>query len=405
MGSLANTDVTLPDAVVPKRESSVERYSSSSASTPEPTDDAGGDDGHLSKEPAPAPKRKGGRKPIYATSEERKQRNRQAQAAFRERRTEYIKQLETTIQHHEETLQNLQQSHRAAADECLMLRYKNSLLERILLEKGIDVQAELALKGSPTLRPHRAPPMTGQASPMQKAMLSRQQARPRTSMAPPIQTVNHPPHIGGARNFAGSPTAQPTPPSQHSSPSTARSPGFALQGGMTSPAMEMATQQPQQQLQGRILPPPHRSSFLAQPRQQGHPMSGQSTSQVYPPRTQQESYYPASFQKHYTQLGKLTQQEYDAQASIMDDMDGDDVDTDSFIPNFRLPPTTTTASMSMAMQASPPTTTSAASDGGGSGGGLVIDPYDPMLDADPFGLTASMHFPNPYPYPPTHTRR
>jgi len=73
---------------------------------------------------------------IYATSEERKQRNRQAQAAFRERRTEYIKQLENTIKHHEETLQTLQQSHRNAADECLMLRYKNSLLERILLEKG-----------------------------------------------------------------------------------------------------------------------------------------------------------------------------------------------------------------------------------------------------------------------------
>merc|ERR1712058_207596 len=117
-----------------------------------------------SQDTAPAPKRKGGRKPIYATSEERKQRNRQAQAAFRERRTEYIKQLETTIQRHEETLQTLQQSHRAAADECLMLRYKNSLLERILLEKGIDVQAELALKGSPNLRPHRAPPITGQAS-------------------------------------------------------------------------------------------------------------------------------------------------------------------------------------------------------------------------------------------------
>lgn len=73
---------------------------------------------------------------IYATSEERKQRNRQAQAAFRERRTEYIKQLEATIKQHEDALQSLQQSHRSAADECLMLRYKNSLLERILLEKG-----------------------------------------------------------------------------------------------------------------------------------------------------------------------------------------------------------------------------------------------------------------------------
>lgn len=74
---------------------------------------------------------------IYATSEERKQRNRQAQAAFRERRTEYIKQLEATIKQNEETLGTLQQSHRSAADECLMLRYKNSLLERILLEKGM----------------------------------------------------------------------------------------------------------------------------------------------------------------------------------------------------------------------------------------------------------------------------
>lgn len=73
---------------------------------------------------------------IYATSEERKQRNRQAQAAFRERRTEYIKQLEEAIRVHESNLHNLQAAHRTAADECLMLRYKNSLLERILLEKG-----------------------------------------------------------------------------------------------------------------------------------------------------------------------------------------------------------------------------------------------------------------------------
>lgn len=97
-----------------------------------------------------------------------------------------------------------------------------------------------------------------------------------------------------------------------------------------------------------------------------------------------------------------TEQEYDAQADLMDDMDGDDVDTDSFIPNFRLPPTTANT-MQMGMQASPPMTTSAASDGGS--GNMLIDPYDPMLDADPFGLTASMHFPNPYTYPPTQPRR
>lgn len=99
-----------------------------------------------------------------------------------------------------------------------------------------------------------------------------------------------------------------------------------------------------------------------------------------------------------------TEQEYDAQADMMDDLDGtaDDVDTDSFIPNFRLPPTTSTG-MSMGMQASPPMTTSGVSDG--SGVGSFIDPYDPMLDADPFGLTASMHFPSQFSYPPVQHRR
>jgi len=94
---------------------------------------------------------------IYATSEERKQRNRAAQAAFRERRTEYIKQLETTIKHHEEALQSLQQSHRSAADECLMLRYKNSLLERILLEKGTLFMPLYPLRLEFTFPLHRLP--------------------------------------------------------------------------------------------------------------------------------------------------------------------------------------------------------------------------------------------------------
>lgn len=160
MGSVAISDVTFsnapgatgPDHVVPKLEPDHDGYDSPSASSSEPDHEAEDGFDKVPVDPPPPPKRKGGRKPvcttppsasrsclqsqIYATSEERKQRNRQAQAAFRERRTEYIKQLETTIQHHEETLQSLQQSHRQAADECLMLRYKNSLLERILLEKG-----------------------------------------------------------------------------------------------------------------------------------------------------------------------------------------------------------------------------------------------------------------------------
>ena len=87
-----------------------------------------------------------------------------------------------------------------------------------------------------------------------------------------------------------------------------------------------------------------------------------------------------------------TEQEYDAQPDMLDDIDGDEADAESFIPNFRLPPSTNAQG---GMQLSPPMTTSASSDGGGMGLS-GIDPYDPMLDADPFGLTASMHFPNPF---------
>ena len=34
----------------------------------------------------------------------------------------------------------------------------------------------------------------------------------------------------------------------------------------------------------------------------------------------------------------------------------------------------------------------------------MIDPNDPMLDADPFGLSASMHYPTSYSFEPPHQR-
>ncbi|TGJ83396.1 hypothetical protein E0Z10_g5370 [Xylaria hypoxylon] len=179
-------DIVMSDKMsIDKHEQSQEQSDESVASTP----DNGG-------EPTPAPqdaqpvKRKGGRKPIYATSEERKQRNRQAQAAFRERRTEYIKQLEDTIRVHESNLTNLQAAHRSAAEECLMLRYKNSLLERILLEKGIDVQAELQAKtGSPNLGPTHMPQNMMQPPPIQRAILNRHHnsRRSASSIAPKLE--------------------------------------------------------------------------------------------------------------------------------------------------------------------------------------------------------------------------
>lgn len=70
------------------------------------------------------------------TEEARKQRNRDAQAAFRERRIEYIKELEERVKAYSARLRAVEAKRTDSADECLMLRYKNSLLERILLHKG-----------------------------------------------------------------------------------------------------------------------------------------------------------------------------------------------------------------------------------------------------------------------------
>jgi hypothetical protein len=249
-------------------------------------------------------KRKGGRKPIYATSEERKQRNRQAQAAFRERRTEYIKQLEETIRVHETNLHNLQTAHRSAADECLMLRYKNSLLERILLEKGIDVQAELRAKtGSPHLGPTHMQQNMAQPPTVQRAIMNRhhQARRSNSSIAPKLEP--------GAP--MQSPQSRPTPSSHVSSP-TSNSPGFTNQGVMTPPASDSQMQfQQHQRLQPAKPQPPH---GLPNPGLMGNTGIGSSIG----PKGQGNggtgvtggapaAYYPSPvFHSHIEQLGKLS---------------------------------------------------------------------------------------------------
>ncbi|CAG8983739.1 hypothetical protein HYALB_00009835 [Hymenoscyphus albidus] len=262
-------------------------------------------------------KRKGGRKPIYATSEERKQRNRQAQAAFRERRTEYIKQLEETIRVHETNLHNLQTAHRSAADECLMLRYKNSLLERILLEKGIDVQAELRAKtGSPHLGPTHMPQNMAQAPTVQRAIMNRhhQARRSQSSIAPKLEP--------GAP--LQSPQSRPTPSSHASSP-TAISPGFHNPGVMTPPGSDSQMQFHQQQhhQQQRLQAPQAAKQPINQGNQglpgHGGLLGNQGVDAPLAPKgprgggthtggTPAAAAYFASpnFQNHYEQLGKLT---------------------------------------------------------------------------------------------------
>ncbi|MCJ1250111.1 hypothetical protein MMC30_007337 [Trapelia coarctata] len=79
----------------------------------------------------------------HVTAKERKQANTRAQSKLRERRTEYIGQLEKAVKDRNETLQNEQQNYRSTTNDLLMLRYSQSFLERVLFEKGVNVKAEL----------------------------------------------------------------------------------------------------------------------------------------------------------------------------------------------------------------------------------------------------------------------
>lgn len=88
---------------------------------------------------------------------------------------------------------------------------------------------------------------------------------------------------------------------------------------------------------------------------------------------------------------------------MLDEPDVDEtVDVDTFVPDFTQA-ANTNPSHAIGLQGQPPMDQpflSSTGDGGGNSfvasAGPNFDPFDPMLDADPFGLTASMHFPTPY---------
>ncbi|KAI0131622.1 hypothetical protein F4776DRAFT_151434 [Hypoxylon sp. NC0597] len=326
-------------------------------------------------------KRKGGRKPIYATSEERKQRNRQAQAAFRERRTEYIKQLEETIKAHESNLASLQAAHRSAADECLMLRYKNSLLERILLEKGIDVQAELHAKtGSPNLGPTHMPQNMVQPPPMPRAILNRHHhaRRSGSSIAPKLEPgVTSLSQPTGVQQSLASPKTRPTPPSHAASP-TNPTPSFGNQA-TASPAPSDHTSMPRQQMMQQHSGGPRPTAF----------------------------YPTSSFQNHFQQL----EQEYDAPTDMMDEPEPDTPGPGPYPSTFQVP-----QQHGMSVQPAttgPPGQPSMASGGQGNqaqtqtqgqGYPSMTQLLDPALDWDPFGLSASMAFPTQFSFDTSNMR-
>lgn len=99
-----------------------------------------------------------------------------------------------------------------------------------------------------------------------------------------------------------------------------------------------------------------------------------------------------------------TEQEYDAQADMLDEENPEEmIDTENYVSNFNRPPIPN-AYHSMGLQGQPPMGDAGSSQTNDPTGPVFgaanqpFDPYDPMLDADPFGLTASMHFPTPFNY-------
>ncbi|KAL2813503.1 hypothetical protein BDW59DRAFT_30900 [Aspergillus cavernicola] len=394
--SHSNHNDMVMDRVAPKSEPLAEGSISSAVSTPDPEGDV------LIQDVAQTQKRKGGRKPIYATSEERKQRNRQAQAAFRERRTEYIRQLESTIKRNEDSLQTLQQNHRTAADECLMLRYKNSLLERILLEKGIDVQAELRLKTGSSSGPGKPSPISTKAPSLQQAAISRSSAQRHPSGLAPKEPFSVPQSRDGGFGIP-SPQFQATPPSHVSSPSHTKSPGYGFQGAISPAGVDPQAQHARSQMisHSRNISQTSPPMSIGQP-EPTDPKSAVPAGMGSRGSRLPSTYYPSPFQKHYDQL----EQEYDAQADMIDDEHESSVTASPFVPGYNAAGSVQNASHSINSHGLNPYSHPSGDGANGtySNTSAIMGNYEPMLDADPFGLSASMHFQTPFSYEHNNTR-
>lgn len=272
-----------------------------------------------------------------------------------------------------------------------MLRYKNSLLERILLEKGIDVQAELRAKtGSPNLGPTHMPQNLVQPPPMQRAIMNRHhqsrrsnshiapKTEPNTSLPPPLQ-----PHASAA-----SPKNRPTPSSHSNSPSNtgsafspAPSDSMSMRGSMTS-----ASRQP--------MPPQQMTQNTQNSRQT---IMQQQSSVRGAPVSSGASYYPTpAFQNHIEQL----EQEYDAQADMIDDSEIETPGGPTPYPSggfsnepqqpMMLSPASNGPGHQMTPSHEPPHQPQTSHS---SQYPSMTQLLDQNLDWDPFGLSASMAFP------------
>lgn len=231
-----------------------------------------------------------------------------------------------------------------------MLRYKNSLLERILLEKGIDVHAELQAKtGSPTLGPAHIPQNIVHPPPIQRAIVSRPARKSISHIAPKIE-----PGMGGmqpgkmelaAKALPTPTTASGSPPNGHGfSPNS--SDGMSMRGSISIPRQSMQTSMHHERL------------------------SSVSSTNFYP---------TPGFQNHLDHLDE----EYDVHGDMVDDSELDNP-ASHFHGSFP-------GESAQPMMISP--TTTGPSHHGGQQFQNMNSLLEQNLDWDPFGLTASMAFP------------
>lgn len=93
---------------------------------------------------------------------------------------------------------------------------------------------------------------------------------------------------------------------------------------------------------------------------------------------------------------------------MLDEPENDNsVDPGSYVPDFSQPPVPT-GSQRMGLHGQNTFNTTHAGDvdnGVYGGANSLFGHFEPMLDTDPFGLSASMHFQTPYSYEQNHLRQ
>lgn len=95
------------------------------------------------------------------------------------------------------------------------------------------------------------------------------------------------------------------------------------------------------------------------------------------------------------------EQEYDAQADMVDDDQEGSIHS-SFVPGFT-PQSVASGSHSMS-GFNPSSGGDGTTPGDFGNANHLLGQYEPMLDTDPFGLSASMHFPTPFNYEQNNPR-